>query len=398
MSVRAVIILLALPLFLLLAGVNGLLLYDQETRDVEAGLRGEALSAAVTVAEFARQADDPFAALGEQSRLAALRAATARIPGLKALYLSRPGGPLLDLAGKPAVVRHGLTVPAAAKVVSDWTDAEGVPLVTALAPAGHGAMVVADIDAGPLARRTFHLKRLAAALIGGSAALAILLGLIVARRVTREFAHTRAIIASRGTGTDSTGLGIREVRELADAVGLLDKSVRNEFERITAKPAGGLPEGIATARARHFPDLTASNDGVDIAVRTLALAPPGSFAVALPCRGGWNVAIGEADGEAAEALAAAVAARDYVADGPPTGFADRASLAADGLGIDWRTLRPGAAEGVFVLVPAHAAAAEAYAARSPGLSAAELADDLAILFAEAGIVLVVRAAGRSVSG
>lgn len=393
MSVRAIIILLALPLFLLLAGVNGLLLYHQETRGVEAGLRGEALSAAVTVAQFARQADDPFAELGEKGRLAALRGATARIPGLKALYLTRPGGPLLDLAGKPAIVRPGLTIPPRAKVVKDWTDAEGDPLVTALAPAGHGAMVVADIDAEPLARRTFHLKRLALALIGGSAGLAVLLGLIVARRVSREFAHTRAIIAARGKGAGDAALGIREVRDLADAVGLLDKSVRTEFERIVAQPAGGLRHGIAAARAGHFPDLTAANDGVEVAIRTVALAPPGSFALAQPCPGGWNVAIGEADGEAAEALAAAVAARDHVAEGPPDGFADRAALAADGFGISWRTLHPCATEGVFVLAPAHAAAAEAYAARSPGLSAADLADDLAILFAEAGIVLVVRAAG-----
>ncbi|MFD2500363.1 hypothetical protein ACFSTI_17885 [Rhizorhabdus histidinilytica] len=51
MSVRTVIILLALPLFLFLAGINSLLLYRQETYHMEAGLRGEALAAAVTVAE-----------------------------------------------------------------------------------------------------------------------------------------------------------------------------------------------------------------------------------------------------------------------------------------------------------------------------------------------------------
>jgi len=392
MSVRAVIILLALPLFLLLAGVNGLLLYDQETRGVEAGLRGEALSAAVTVAQFARQADDPFTAFAEEGRLAALRDATARIPGLKALYLTRPGGPLLDLAGSPAIVREGLTVPTRARVVSDWTDADGEPLITALAPAGNGAMVVADIDAGPLARRTFHLKRLALALIAGSAALAVLLGLIVARRVGREFAHTRAIIAARGTGAEDVKLGIREVRDLADAVGLLDKSIRTDFERIAAQPTGGLAEGIAAARARYFPDITASHDGVEIAVRILASAPTGSFPVVQPCKGGWNIAIGEAGGEAAEALATAVAARDHVAAGPSADFHARAERAGEAFGIDWRVLRPGATDGVFVLVPGHAAAAEAYAARSAQLTATELADDLAILFAEAGIVLVIRAA------
>ena len=45
MSVRIIIVLLALPLFLLLAAANSLLLYQQEVDDVEQGLRGEALAA-----------------------------------------------------------------------------------------------------------------------------------------------------------------------------------------------------------------------------------------------------------------------------------------------------------------------------------------------------------------
>mgnify|MGYP006920609042 CR=1 FL=1 len=97
MSVRIILILLALPLFLLLATVNGMLLYREESRDMEEGLRGEALAAAVTVAEFARETPDPFTSLVQPHRLAALRASTGNIPGLKALYLIEAGRPPLSL-------------------------------------------------------------------------------------------------------------------------------------------------------------------------------------------------------------------------------------------------------------------------------------------------------------
>jgi len=389
MSVRSVIILLALPLFLLLAGVNGLLLYDEETKDMQAGLRGEALSAAVTVAEFARQARDPFAELAEPGRLAALRDATAKIPGLAALYLTRQDGRLLVLSGAAPGRRDHLPVPARAMVVSDGTSADGDPLITALAPAGRGTMVVADIDAGPLARRTFHLKRLALGLIGGSAALAVLLGLIVARRVTREFDHIRAITAQRATTANGTPLGIREVRDLADAIGLLDKSVADELERIARRSGGGLAEGIAAVRARHFPDLTLSQGGIELAIRVLPDAPAGSVPVAVAGEDGWKLALGEAEGPPAEAVAAAIAARELILAGSPEAFTERLDLAARSFGIVWRVQAEGLTGGVFVLAGDTAAIA-AYAARNPGLAPTELVGDLAILFPGSGIVAALR--------
>ncbi|MHA3794560.1 hypothetical protein [Sphingomonas sp. YL-JM2C] len=390
MSVRTVIILLALPLFLFLAGINSALLYRQETSHMEAGLRGEALAAAVTVAEFARQADDPFAELGETGRRAALRDAAHKIPGLVSLYLVRPGGPLLNLLDTPAVARKGLVLPARAHVVRDWVDAEGDPLVTAIAPDGHGAMVVAEISAEPLARRAFHLKRLSAALIAGSAALAVLLGLIVARRVGRAFNRTRAIIETRAGADDDRALGIREVRDLADAIGLLDKSVASELERLAQRPGGGLADGIAALRERHLPGIERTEGGVALSIRPLPEAPAGAVHVALPCPdGGWAIALGVADGEPAEALAAAIAARDHVAAGPASAFRDRLELAAQAFGIDWRVIATDATDGAFALA-ADAAAIDAYRRLNPGLSAEALAADLAILFAESGIVAAVR--------
>nr|WP_047165892.1 hypothetical protein [Sphingomonas sp. Y57] len=390
MSVRTVIILLALPLFLFLAGINSLLLYRQETYHMEAGLRGEALAAAVTVAEFARQADDPFAELGEPGRRAALRDAAHKIPGLVSLYLSRPGSALLNLLDTPAIPRTSLTVPDKARVVHDWVDAHGDPLVTAIAPDGHGAMVVAEISAEPLARRAFHLKRLSAALIAGSAALAVLLGLIVARRVGRAFGRTRAIIEARASEGDDEALGIREVRDLADAIGLLDTSVASELERLERRPGGGLAEGIAVLRERHLPGFDRTEGGTALSIRPLPGAPAGSVHVALPCPdGGWAIALGVADGEPAEALAAAIGARDHVAAGTAATFRDRLEVAARAFGVDWRVITTGATDGAFALA-ADAAAVDAYRTLNPGLSAEALAADLAILFAESAIVAAVR--------
>lgn len=392
MSVRVVIILLALPLFLFLAGINSALLYNQETRHMEAGLRGEALAAAVTVAEFARQAEDPFAELGEAGRKAALRDAAHKVPGLVSLYLTRPGGAVLNLLDTPANPRPGLTVPGTARVVSNWTDAGGEPLVTAIAPGDHGAIVVAEISAEPLARRAFHLKRLSAALITGSAALAVLLGLIVARRVGRAFDRTGAIIAARPGAGDDRALGIREVGDLADAIGLLDKSVAAELERLALRPDCGLAEGIAALRARHLPDIELTEGGVALSIRSLPGAPAGGVHVALPCpAGGWAIALGVASGEPADALAAAIAARDHVAAGPATAFRERLELAALAFGVDWRAIATDTADGAFALT-ADPAAIDAYRALNPGLPATALAADLAILFAESGIVAAVRPA------
>ncbi|MES2495912.1 MAG: hypothetical protein V4618_07350 [Pseudomonadota bacterium] len=389
MSVRTIVILLALPLFLFLAGINSILLYDEETSHMEAGLRGEALAAAVTVAEFARQAEDPFAELGDVGRQAAIRDAGRKIPDLRALYISRPDGALLNLFDRPAILRDGLTVPRHATVVSDWTDPQGEPLITAIAPDGHGAMVVAEIAAEPLARRTFHLKRLSLALVAGSAGLAVLLGLLVSRPVGRAFRRNRAIIETRSGSSDDAALGIREVRDLADAIGLLDKSVAGELQRLALRPEGGMAEGLAALRKQHLPGIDRVAGGFALAIRPLPDAPAGCVHVAQPCDGGWAIALGMAGGAPAEALADAIAARDYVAAGPPGAFADRLDVAARAFGIEWRVVENCAADGALALA-ADPAALAAYSARNPGLTADALAGDLAILFAESGVVAAIR--------
>ena len=393
MSVRIIIVLLALPLFLLLAAVNSLLLYRGETREMEAGLRGEALAAAVTVGEFARQSPDPFRDLARPGRRSAVHLATARIPGLDALYLVHPGGRTLNLLDKPIPTPRHDAVSLRAEVLGTWRDSRGHLQITAMAPAGAEMVVVADIDAEPLAQRAFHLKRLSIALVGGSVTLAILLGLIIARRVTREFRRTRALIEARGAGGTGDELRIREVRDLRDAVRLIEKSVADELGRLDDVDAG-VAEGLALIRTRHFPDISIGDGRLTLSVRMLPKAPAGCFHIARSSNGGHVVAMGEIAGEPAAALAQAIALRDHLASSPADGFEAHFVAAAPLFGVSrhrllsWHDDNPGDAA---ALDDAGGAVA-GYARRNPDLDAATLTGDLASLFPDAAIVAAARPA------
>lgn len=392
MSVRIIIILLALPLFLLLAGVNSLLLYREETKDMDTGLRGQAQAAAVTVADFVRSSPDPYTDLSQRERLFALRQVSNNIVGLDALYFIRPGSPPLSLIAKPMRTAYHGPVPSTAHVLGTWQHEDGHRVITALAPVGGGAMIVADVDAEPLVRRTFHLKRLSIALIGGSAALAILLGLIVARRVTREFRRTRAIIDAHGGVPEQDGLGILEVRELGDAIHLIDSSVAGELQRIGRSVQGDLGAGIAAAHARHFPDVSMLCGGLAVAIRMPPQSPAGCFHIIRPHANGCSIAIGEVAGEPAQALASAIALRDYVSDGPVGSFAQRLERAARAHGVKKLMSADLSTTDEYPPLALHenAGAAATYARRNPDLDSATLADDLAILFPDAGVIVTAK--------
>ena len=392
MSVRVIIILLALPLFLLLAAVNSLLLYREDTVNMEAGLREQALAAAVTVAEFARASPDPFADLAQPRRLQALRIGTRDIMGLDALYLNQPGKAPFNLLDRPLIAPRQGAAPARAMVLGTWHDRRGRPHITALAPAGQGTMVVADIDAEPLVRRAFHLKRLSIALIAGSAALSILLGLIVARHVAGEFRRTRAIIDGRGGNSEDRPLAIREVRDLADAIRLIGTSVASELQRLDTPGKGDPAVGIAAARAKRFPDLVEDLGGIRLSIRTLPDAPAGCFHIHAWREGGCIVAIGEIEGEPAEALAAAIALRDHVLAGPPDHFEKRLAAAGRAFGVKHQMtglMIPGGTS--FLVLNSRLGAFEDYARRNPGLDADALTADLAVLFPDAGIIAAAKA-------
>ncbi len=394
MSVRSIIVLLALPLFLLLAAVNSMLLYREETRDMDRGLRGQALAAAVTVAEFAKASADPVGDLSQPHRLRALRAGTKDILGLDALYVVQPGKPPLNLIARPLIAPRTGPAPARPEMVDSWQDGNGRPLISAIAPAGGGTMVVADVDAEPLVRRHFHLKRLSIVLILGSSALAILLGLIIARRVIGEFRRTRAIIEAHGVSSGEADLGIREVRDLADAIHLIDASVASELQRLGGGGDGNSSAGIAAERARHFPDVSEIQSGVRLSIRALPGAPAGAFHFHQPRDGGYVVALGEITGEPARALAAAIALRNHVLAGPPGQFEARLASAGAAFGVEREKIAflTGDGEPTTLTLNGNEAAIAGYAARNAVLDPDMLTTDLAILFPDAGVVASARPA------
>src|SRR3546814_19630982 len=90
MTIRATIVLLAVPLFLGLALVNAALLYFQDGAEMRRALTEQALVTAVTIAEFVRVSDDPAPPLTRADKARANRAALAPQRGPDHLYLVEP--------------------------------------------------------------------------------------------------------------------------------------------------------------------------------------------------------------------------------------------------------------------------------------------------------------------
>src|SRR5690606_28959775 len=68
MSIRSIILAAAIPLFILLAAVNGALLYYQSRAEMLHGLDQRALAAAVTTAEFLSEPAQPQAIVDDPQR------------------------------------------------------------------------------------------------------------------------------------------------------------------------------------------------------------------------------------------------------------------------------------------------------------------------------------------
>src|SRR5436190_7196355 len=162
-SIRQTFLILIGPLFLLLAGINGALLYAWERSEAAKGLDNQALAAAVTTAAFAAGSDDLAHTLADPRRDAALRAAARNIPGLVGLYVATPGAPPVRIAGRgDGTALGGLTPPIRPVALPIAADASGRRRATALAPASGGRFVIAQIDAEPLFAEVTELRTLIA--------------------------------------------------------------------------------------------------------------------------------------------------------------------------------------------------------------------------------------------
>jgi len=405
MSIRRTFLLLIAPLFLLLAGVNGALLYLWERAEAERGLANQAIAAAVTVAAFADASDDLAAALADPQRAAGLRDAGRRIAGLHGLYIITPDGETLQIAGRPSAYWPGkFDAPPAPLAAPIRSDPSGRHMATGLAPVKGGGYVIAQIDAEPLFAQVKGLQRLVIGLVAAAGLIGLVLALVISRVIVRELGRNSATIAAIRTdasAADDDRFAIRETHDLAKAVGLMRTSVtgrlaRSRRELARRDRARDETTSAVAWRETAFAPLETEAAGAAVAARVLGDAPAGAF-FALSIEGGRAaVAVGECEGESPSAtLASALAARRYL----------EARLAAEGEGAIARAAAAFAIARIAwcawqVAAPTPCVAAilddgkdeqaEAYVARSGALPPAAVIDDLAALLRPVGVLAVVK--------
>jgi hypothetical protein len=286
MSIHRTITLLTVPLFLLLAIVNGGLLYRQEKAEMAEALADQALAAAVTSAEFIAAMDRPREELHEPVRAGALKLAAKNIPGLDGLYFVAAGAPPQALvpSARPWPLA-GVTRPAKPRILPVGSDPAGRRYIAALAPAGDRGFVAARIDAEPMFTRIASIQKAVLLIVLLAGLTASALAWFVARRITRELEANHRAIAAIGAGEapgDGGNLTIREARDLADAVRLMDASREAAAERnrrVTARRdrERTLDSALAASRAAHFAPIAKHAAGARIAMRICGETPPGSF-------------------------------------------------------------------------------------------------------------------------
>lgn len=409
MSIRRTFLLLVAPLFLLLAGVNGALLYFWERVEAERGLERQAIAAAVTVAAFA-DTHDLAKALADPVRAAGLRSAAAQVTGLTALYLVDGQGRVWPVVGPVPAGKSPFARPRAPAALPVDVDEAGRQHVTGLAPVEGGRFVVARIDAAPLVAEVAELQRLFVGLVAAAGSIGLLLALLIARGIVRELAGSSAMIEAIRTdapAAEAEGFRIRETRDLALAVRLMRTSVSGRLARGRRELARRDRERdeAAGAAAHHdmaFPPLATEAAGAAVAVRGLGRASAGSFYALCIADGCAGLVLGEcAAATPAAALAQALAARRYfeacLLDGSPE---DRVAEGRQAFGVGrvawraWTAADPPVAGVLALLDGDNAARAEAYVRRAAGLTPAEVLEDLAALLKARGMLAVVRSAER----
>lgn len=407
MTIRRTFLLLLAPLFLLLAGVNGALLFVWEQAEARRGLENQAIAAAVTTAAFVAGGHDLAQALADPQRAAAIRAAASKVTGLHGLYLMDPDGRSVRLAGAGGDPGR-FDAPRAPVALPIADDSTGRSVATALAPAGGGRLVVAQIDAEPLAAQVAGLVRTVVALILAAGLLGVILAWSLASRIARELGRNSATIAAlradAPTADAAEGFRIRETRDLALAVRLMRTSVagrmaRGRYELARRDRERGEAGGVAAYREAAFPPLAKSAAGVRVAVRTVGEAAPGSFHAL--CVDGDRAALvlGECAGETpAAGLALAVAAQRFFSQRLLDGSAEaRLEQARAAFGLtrlawtQWSVAEPLAGARVLGLLDGdNVARAEAYLARAEGVAPEAALDDLAVLLRPQGVIAVLR--------
>lgn len=406
MSIRRTFLLLVAPLFLLLAGVNGALLYLWERAEAERGLAGQAVAAAVTTAAFAEVSDDLARALADPVRARGLRDAVARVEDLEGLYIVTPDGKTVQIAGRPSAFWPGqFEAPRAAMSAPIRSDPTGKRMASGLAPVKSGGYVIAQINADPLFAQVAGLQRLIVGLVVAAGLVGLVLALLIARVIVGELSRNSATIdaiRAEAPAEDVDRFAIRETRDLALAVRLMRTSVSGRLARgrhELARRDGARDEAgsVAAYRDTAFPPLDVSAAGASLAVRMLGAAPAGAFYALRNGPDGVALVLGEcAGGTPAAALAQALAARRYFETPADEASEDRLAKGRAAfdltrvVALHWSAEVPPTPQVVEMLNADNGLRAAAYMARAEGLAPAAVIDDLATLLGANGVVAVVR--------
>jgi hypothetical protein len=403
MSIRRTFLLLIAPLFLLLAGVNGALLYLWERAEAERGLAGQAIAAAVTTAAFADASDDLSRALSDPVRATALRDAALRVEGLHGLYIVNPDGETVQIAGRTSAFWPGVfETPPAPLAAPIRSDPSGKHMATGLAPVRGGGYVIAQIDADPLFAQVMGLQRLVAGLVVAAGLVGLLMAVLIARVIVRELARNSATIEAIRADTapeDIDKFAIRETRDLALAVRLMRASVQGRLARGRHELARRDRErdedgAVAAYRETAFPPLAATASGAAVAIRMLGEAPAGGFYALHDGPDGAALVLGECAGETpSAALAQAVAARRFFEAGASEARVTQGKAAFEITRVAWLawpSAAPPAAQALALMDGDNTERAQAYVARAEGLAPSAILDDLATLLRANGLAAVVR--------
>ena len=391
--VKAIIIAFTVPLFMLLACVNGALLYVQDKAEMTRALDAQARAAAVTTAQFLSAR--PVANMLSADQAERLAGAAANIDGLKRMVLVRANAPEALLLGSSSPVDSEYIVSATAPVGSA-TDPRGT--------------ILAEIDSAPMYERLSALRYNIILLVIGAGLIGALLGWFLGSRISRELNHVLALIDGffeGKAGKDRTKLTIRETIDLSNAVKLMGTSMRAAMARrgrqmAYAKDNRDESSSVLGYRKSCFPPVTTEPSGATIAVRMLGKAPAGCFYAIAQNEHEAAVIIGECDGDTpALALANAFAAQEYFERNILEGSADkifesgrRAYSISDMKWVKWKQASPPQPQIMALLNDGDSQRASAYHALNPALQPDILIDDLAALLTPNGVVAVLGPVSR----
>lgn len=400
MSIRRTITLLTVPLFLLLALVNGALLYFQERAEKTQALAGQALAAAVATAEFVSSMENPRTELAKPLRARTLQSTADRIPGLDGLTLMLPGAPAYPLlkATRPWIPQD-LEPPAKARALPLDADGPKPRYVVAVAPVAGGGYVAARIDAEPMFAQMTTVQRAIGVIVLIAGFTAAALSWFVARRITRELELNGKAIAAIAAGeplSGDLGLSIREARDLADAVRLMEsssKAAADRSRRVTLHKdrERSVETAIAASRAIRFAPEARVLAGAQVAARICGDAPSGSFFALCESGDRGAIVLGRCAGASPrEAFSHAIAARDFIEANwfaMPDGECLAAAQAiAETRILAWTTPETGLA---MLAEDRVAAAAETYASSNREAAPAEVLDGIELLLKPTGVFAAV---------